>query len=418
MTSTFGEDVEDQYHLTFILMYCLGTLAQVSGSIFPNAQMYWKYKLRDTNKPWNPSSNTTTELQDEFTADFALVGNITTIVAMIISVIYTRTWNLTHRMIGCLTAYICMFVTVIIFVGIDTDSWQKEFLYMTLLIIFMISCINACFLVTLFQMCAKFSPVYISALLSGQALCGIFSSSLQIVTLSIDAKPEINGFLYFSATVAFIVLVAVSFVSCLKYSPFFIYHLKQTSNITATKVDIPKGLIASIFERQKFVFASMLLIIGISSMVHPGITATIVSTEPGSKWSDTFFVPVITFFVYNCVDLFGRETALRIGKPTNEVVVLILSLLRITLIPVLLFCNLSAKHHSTVLFKNDIVYILVIILIAISNGYLTNICVIMLPKNYEGSGKDRTLTIAILFFLLLLGSGIFSFLGLALLKLM
>lgn len=67
-------------------------------------------------------------------------------------------------------------------------------------------------------------------------------------------------------------------------------------------------------------------------------------------------------------------------QPQNEILVILLSILRAALVPVLLFCNLSSKHHTSVLFNNDWIYILVISILAASNGYLLNICIIMLPK--------------------------------------
>lgn len=146
-------------------------------------------------------------------------------------------------------------------------------------------------------MCSKFSPVYISAILSGQALCGIFSSLLQILTLSLDAKPNTNGLLYFSATVVFVVLVTVSFIACLKFSPFFIYHLEKTKPQNISKVEIPKELVFDIWNRQKAVFVALLLIVGISSMLHPGITATVQSTEAGGKWNGNVYVVKLDYLL-------------------------------------------------------------------------------------------------------------------------
>jgi hypothetical protein len=61
-------------------------------------------------------------------------------------------------------------------------------------------------------------------------------------------------------------------------------------------------------------------------------------------------------------------------------VVALLSILRVVFIPLLLLCNAQPRHHLPVVMNSDLYYILIIVLFALSNGYLANITLICVPK--------------------------------------
>lgn len=56
---------------------------------------------------------------------------------------------------------------------------------------------SAVILVSLFEMVRKFPAQYYSAILTGQALCGVVSALIQILTISVTDVPIYGGFIFF-----------------------------------------------------------------------------------------------------------------------------------------------------------------------------------------------------------------------------
>ncbi|VDK19150.1 unnamed protein product [Anisakis simplex] len=63
--------------------------------------------------------------------------------------------------------------------------------------------------------------------------------------------------------------------------------------------------------------------------------------------------------LFNVGDLFQKGRAL-----------LLLSLLRFLLLPLIFFCNVHPRFHSTTLFHSDTIFVILISLLAVSNGLL------------------------------------------------
>ncbi|KAK9871224.1 hypothetical protein WA026_011499 [Henosepilachna vigintioctopunctata] len=316
MTKASDNGPNDRYNLSLILFYTMGIVTQVSSSFILNAQLYWKYKFRDVDKEWDPANDSPNELQKEFTADFSVVGNVTPLATIALSVIFTRRWNITYRILACFTIYIAIYLLIMLFALIDTDSWQRTFFYTTIVIVVLATSTNSLFLVTLLHLCAKFPPIYLAAMLSGQAMCGIFSSSVQILTLIVDSNPTTNGLLYFSVAMLCIIVTFIMFLINRSHSKFFQYQIKQIVIDQTDRVNMKKELVFTVLRNQKTIFFALLFVAGATTMIQPGITSTIRSMDQGNgnKWNDTYFVPAITFLAYFICDLCGRELAMRIAK--------------------------------------------------------------------------------------------------------
>lgn len=65
-----------------------------------------------------------------------------------------------------------------------------------------------------------------------------------------------------------------------------------------------------------------------------------------------------------------------------------MSVARSVFIPVLMFCNAQPRHHLPVYIHNDIYYILITIVFAITNGYLCNLTFILVPIVVDSQEKE------------------------------
>ena len=91
---------------------------------------------------------------------------------------------------------------------------------------------------------------------------------------------------------------------------------------------------------------------GATLAVFPGVTVLIEpSSRESNSWNDIYFVPVCCFIVFNFGDYLGKQlaTAFKWPKPTTmgQGILLLLTLSRLVLIPLLMFCNVSPLDRNT-----------------------------------------------------------------------
>jgi equilibrative nucleoside transporter 1/2/3 len=312
--------MEDRFYMTYILFYSLGTAMLVPANFYTTATDYWMYKFRNTSTDLtNGSFNTEnrTGMQAEFTSDYSIVSNVSNLAFLVLTILIVRKVTIVKRTIGGLCGTVVMFAITCVFVQINTDTWQRGFFVTTLAIGFFLTAFCSVFMVTLFQMVSKFPPGYLAAILNGQSICGILAALLQIFSLSIGASSKTNGLVYFALGMFFIFMTLVGFLMTLARSEYFQHYLNKEVQIERPKVT--KKMVFSIFNKIKYYIISMVIVLGCSIMIHPGVTSLVISTHKGNgnKWNDVFFVPVVTFLFYHVSDYFGRELA-RIIKKVNK----------------------------------------------------------------------------------------------------
>ncbi|KAL3270277.1 hypothetical protein HHI36_009329 [Cryptolaemus montrouzieri] len=409
------EPVKDRYNSTLILFYCLGVLTQINVFI-SNAQLYWKYKFRDINKKWDP--NDSNQLQNEFTSDFATVSQVAGVVGLIAAVMLVKKFSITSRMVTSFCGLIMMFATLTVFAVVDTSTWQTVFLYMTMFFCFLITMVSCNLMVPVFQLCAKFLPKYFAAVMSGGAVAGVLSSIVQILTLLVDGSPSMNGIVYFSVAIIFVVLTFLAFSASVKYSSYFEYYSNQMIDERirqARDVKITKQLIYMVVRKQMYFLGALTLVCLATGMVQPGITSTVesVDADNGTKWNKILFMPVVTFFVYNVFDFIGREIAIRMSKPIEGIPIFLFSIARLILPLLLMMCNLKVKQNTAIWFKSDIVFSILMILFGLSDGYGTNICIISILRNRGDGIGELIITVTFIVAIMFGGNAIASLIELA-----
>ena len=118
--------------------------------------------------------------------------------------------------------------------------------------------------------------------------------------------------------------------------------------------------------------------------LFPAVTVLVESTNSssGGDWEVKYFVPVACFLIYNIGDYLGRLlVGTNLAPKICSKFALGLSILRIVFIPLMLFCNIapSQRHFISVHFPSDTVYIILVLVLAVTNGYLTSIVMVNAP---------------------------------------
>ena len=118
------------------------------------------------------------------------------------------------------------------------------------------------------------------------------------------------------------------------------------------------------------------------------LCVSVKSTSNNRKWAEVYFQPVITYLLFNVGDIFGRQMAGWIVRPLRGPLLNILVLLRILFIPLFLLCNTDSEVIPNY-FTHDAVYITLVLLFSISNGYTSAMCHMLAPKIVAAEDAEK-----------------------------
>jgi solute carrier family 29 (equilibrative nucleoside transporter), member 1/2/3 len=306
-------------------------------------------------------------------------------------------------MVGSMIVVLILFVMTTAFVEINTDAYQDLFFEFTLTTVFVINIFSAILTGGLFGIAGMFSSEYITAVIGGQALGGVFTAAAEVMSLTFATDKIFSALIFFliGTLMLIISLILYLFVS---QTLFFKFHVNQShikaNTITSINTDEPPSpltatTIASVSRAYlqpdwkkicgkiwSYGFCVFLCFVTTLS-VYPAITVLV---EPIDKqknhsvWNDVYFLPVLNYLLFNCGDYMGRIFSGWLKWPANKPkLVALLTVLRVGFVPAFLLCNITQKHPLPILIHSDEVFILLMAFFAISNGYIANISCIYAP---------------------------------------
>ena len=214
------------------------------------------------------------------------------------------------------------------------------------------------------------------AVVQGQALGGIFAAATNVIMLACGANAVTAAFPDFLIAVIFLITALIAFI-VLTRTEFYKYYANEDPKGPSAKGDSEKSVDKESVEQliddtngdtvnvQTNVFEKMstLAIIKriwvwivavficflVTLCVFPAITVLVKSTTSGNDWSDTYFLPVGCFLLFNIGDYLGRMAAgfLQWPKASHQgsFIILAMSVLRLAFIPLFLFCNAAPLNR-------------------------------------------------------------------------
>ncbi|CRK93626.1 CLUMA_CG007156, isoform A [Clunio marinus] len=402
----------DRFNFAYIAFYILGMATLLPWNFFMTAEEYWQYKFR------NLTSNNTdilTPRQIQFQPDLAMCSAIPTTLFLILNAFYSHKVSLKLRMVGSIVIILLLFSVTTAFVKVDTDGFQNPFFYFTLLIVFIVNIFSAILSGGLFGIAGMFSSEYISAVMSGQALGGVFTALAEVISITFTTAPTVSAFIYFMVGTGMLVLSLFLYLFVSK-TLFFKFHVNQSHvkanhfsvntdtsplsspAVTATTLaTINRNYLQpnwrKIYDKIWVHGFSVWLVFVTTLSVYPAITVLITSVNRGHHhaWNDIYFLPVLNYLLFNAGDYIGRILSGWIKRPKNKPkLVAFLTVLRVGFVPAFLLCNITQKHPLPVLIYSDEVFILLMTFFAISNGYIANISLIYAPTVVEEHEKEMT----------------------------
>jgi equilibrative nucleoside transporter 1/2/3 len=291
--------------------------------------------------------------------------------------------------------------------------------------------------------------------MTGQAMGGIFPALVDIIVKALDVDEKNTGVACFLTATAFLVVCVVGF-ALVRRTPFFQFYANALTSpssdlrsVTPPSPVASRSIIEIVMKSWHFCL-SIFIVFSTTLAVFPAITVLIESgktlrnrTESlhniqiiwtilfdftrrfyssehrnvphPSAWAKKYFTTVTCFLLFNSCDYLGRLMASWLLVPSRSfsgrITILLLSLARITFIPIFMFCNAApTKRTLPIYFRSDLSFIFFMTIFALSNGYLGNLCMIHGPKSFV-LGADQELCAMVLVAFLVVGTSCGSFIS-------
>ncbi|XP_050686803.1 equilibrative nucleoside transporter 1-like isoform X1 [Eriocheir sinensis] len=361
------------------LLLGLGTL--LPWNFFITAQSYWDFKFENKTNP----NATRTELQQLYTPMQVCFSQIPNFIFLFINALFSHKLPQRLRLLVSMILMIVFFTLTTAFTQISTDGWQTGFFALTMIIIILINSSGAIFQGGLFGVAGMFPEKYMTAVVSGQALGGVFASGARIVSLSVGAQDAISAFIYFSIAVVVMIFTLLAYLYMSRTD--FYKHYTNCQNPEKGKLtDAPPP--ERTFKDQVKIFKdiwplgmSVWGVFAVTLGAFPALCVKIISSVENETWSDIYFQPVVTFLLFNIGDYIGRQSAGFIMWPRRGSKILyVMVVLRVVFIPIFLLCNHNPDSRIPIWFAHDSWYVLFMLLFSLSNGYCSSLCMMYGPK--------------------------------------
>ena len=241
---------------------------------------------------------------------------------------------------------------------------------------------------------------------TGKGIAGIVAVCLTIITVSFPGMNlESAAFYYFIAcfVLCFVIVTLLEwkFVT-LPIVKDAVARQTKTLAENISDIQLPNEKTLSVKElimATKGQSLAALLISFVSLVIYPALSTKIeeYNPDPNSKWSTVYYQPVLIFLTWAIGDSFGKMLAGFLSWPGKNLLV-ILSIIRLALIPLLLMCNLQSRAWP-VWFKNDAFAPLFIFITGASGGHFINLNLMYAPTYVEGTQNKGRISTVMFFFL-------------------
>lgn len=391
---------DDRFSFNYLVFYFLGMTSILPWNFILMAEEYWLHKFRNVSAN---ASDVLTPRQAEMQADLSISASIPSTIFLIINAVYGHRVLLNRRMNGAYFVMTVLMALTTLFVHIDTDTWQDEFFFITIAIVIGLNAASAIATGSLFGIAGQFPSEYMTAVVSGQALGGIFAALIEIIIITFGAEPEESAFIYFiiGSAALFASVVLYTTMSRTFFFKYFILHQSMrstsTSNlVTSSARDTRQPEFRVVLSKMWVYGFSEWLVFVITLAIYPAVTVLVVSENKGSGhlWNDMYFVPVVNYLLFNSGDYLGRIFAGLFEKPRdNPFLVAFLTIARILFLPLLAFCHTNPRHSLPILIHSDTIFIALMAGLALTNGYFANIAMICTPRMVKEHEREMASSI-------------------------
>ncbi|XP_068424263.1 equilibrative nucleoside transporter 3 [Clinocottus analis] len=387
---------DDSYCLVYLIFFLMGIGSLLPWNFFITAKHYWLYKLSNHTQGGDKEQHSS--LGDYFESYLAIASTVPSLLCLILNYILVNRLSSNVRILSSLFVILLVFVVTTVLVKVDVSDCRMAFFFSTLACVAVVSGASNLFYSSMFGISGHFPMRISQALVSGQGMGGTLSALASIVDLAVAKDVTDSALFYFLTADIFILLCILTYVLLpkLAYSRYYMQAAARPSLEVASEggaalsgaadvgSSVPIPPLWLILRKTWMLGLSVVLVFFISIMGFPALSSGIqsVNKDSGSPWTTTYFVPLTSFLMYNVADFCGRQATawLQVPGPTSRVMP-VLVLCRVSLVPLLMFCNYQPRNPlHTVLFTNDVYPVVFNCLLGLTNGYFGTLPMIYGPK--------------------------------------
>ncbi|VDN50123.1 unnamed protein product [Dracunculus medinensis] len=262
----------------------------------------------------------------------------------------------------------------------------------------------------MFSFVAQFPPKYMRTFISGQSLSCILSAILSIFCQAFTSNNINDGRLFFFITIIWAIISICLFCYLANSKELKTFILKDSDDTNRiASIDSQDGEsdqvnligyepdgddfsrnVLSICSDVKYELISISLIFFVTCIVFPSITSLARSYSRNGIWKDYF--TSISFLLFNCSDAIGRLLSSAVNL--NAKTLIVVSTLRLIFVPLICFCNVQPRYHSTTIFNSDLLYISFIISFSFTNGLFLSSAIVSatMPGSFKLLAFNKDLT--------------------------
>ena len=330
------------------------------------------------------------------------------------------------------------------------DGISADFLfYYTLFSLAIVGVCTALMSGGVFGLAGMFPPNCTQALMSGQGLAGLIVSLTSILTTlgasaddgcsagDDDASENCKAYSTDWAAFSYFTIACIVLLGCiggyiildrLPITQYYRAKAASTDTDATEEMDAPlldsdaevegeSGRVGRVIKTLSTPAFSVFFVFNVTLALFPTITSKIESTqkcETSNRFFNDLFVP-FGFLLFNGFDFLGRSLAGLFPIENKNHLKRLLSLgciARVIFFPLFLLCNVSGTRLAIV-FDDDFLPMLFMFFFALSNGYISSLCMMLGPQLV--SPEDQELAGNVMIFFLsagLMAGSAFSFVDL------
>ncbi|RDD43107.1 Equilibrative nucleoside transporter 3 [Trichoplax sp. H2] len=396
----------DRYYLVYITFVILGIVSAMPIRIFISAASYYAVKLKGTPYQYAVENY------------IILAYSLPCPLGSTINIFLLRSINVRKRMTFSTIILIISFIITAILAELDTSKWKGTFIILTIATVAFSSLFGTTvYLSSLHGLSSIFPKEYSQAVQIGQAVCGVFTAAVNVLSIIVWHSVRHSGVGYFCSGII-ILLLALIIQLLLKKNAFARSYMEKNleydvqqkmkqdrdddqfcseSDEEFDHIEYDKSTIKRVMYITRKIWPILLalfLCYIVTHMVYPSITTRVFSIHKESHGPLTgrLFIPVACFLVYAIADLVGRIISGWILMPNYNqgLSLLFLAACRFILVPLFIYCNVQPRKHLSVKIHSDVVYIILILVLGLSQGYVKTLTTMYAPKLVHSRFKEAT----------------------------
>ncbi|KAM6940534.1 equilibrative nucleoside transporter 2-like [Xenentodon cancila] len=324
---------------------------------------------------------------------------------------------------------------------VQVPMQSDTFFSVTMATIWFINVFSAVLQGSLFGVVGLFPTRYSTVFMSGQGLAGIFAAVAMLS--SILSEPDQNsaalGYFITPCVATLGTLLCYLLLPHLEFARFYLNRSKrdkaeklqellsssEQKALDRSKKDLEangrttgdpadsqeRSSVFAVFKKIWLMALCVTCVFAVTLSVFPAITVRVKTVFVDNTAWDKVFTCVCCFIVFSVMDLVGRSAPSLLQWPSKEsrlFPAIVLS--RLVFIPLLMMCNIR-DSKTTVVFRHDCAFVVIMALFSFSNGYLASLCMAYAPQLVRC--KDCETAGSLMTFFLILGLAVgasFSFL--------